>query len=62
LFESSAADLGQLAHSLDTQTALQRHLGFRRKRLLARQTALLASSLNFLQGTSEKIHLYRFVC
>jgi hypothetical protein len=59
--EPRSADLGQLAHSLDTQTALQRHLEFRRRRLLARDTALLASSLDFLQGTSEKIHLYRFV-
>ena len=56
-----SADLGQLAHSLDTQTALQRHLGFRRRHLLARQIALLASSPDFLQGTSEKIYLYCFV-
>src|SRR5204863_8068140 len=31
------------------------------KRLLARDVALLASSLDSLQGTSEKIHLHRFV-
>ena len=59
--EPRSADLGQLAHSLDTQTALQRHLEFRRRRLLARDVALLASSLDFLLGTSEKIHLHCFV-
>jgi len=53
--------LGQLAHPLDAQTALQRHLEFRRRRLLARDVGLLASSLDFLQGISEKIHFHRFV-
>src|SRR5580704_6775960 len=36
-------------------------LGFRRRRLLATDTALLASSLDFLQGTFEKIQLHRLV-
>jgi hypothetical protein len=43
-----------LAHSLDTQTGLQRHLEFRCERLLVKDTALPASSLDFLLGTSEK--------
>jgi hypothetical protein len=59
--EPRPTDLGQLAHSLDTQIALQRHLGFRRRRLRARDIVPLASSLDFLQGTSEKIHLHRLV-
>src|ERR1017187_3254695 len=36
-------------------------LGFRRRRLLATDTALLASSLDFLQGTFEKIQLQGLV-
>jgi hypothetical protein len=36
-------------------------LGFRRRWLLATDTALLASSLYFLQGTFEKIQLQRLV-
>ena len=45
----------------DAQAALQPRLGFHRRRLLARDIALLASSLDFLQGTSEKIHFHRLV-
>jgi hypothetical protein len=60
--ESRAANLRQLTHSLDAQVALQPRLAFLRRRLLARDIVLLASSPYFLQGTSEKIHLNRFVC
>jgi hypothetical protein len=35
--------------------------GFDRRCLLARPAALLASSLDFLQGTSEKIHFQRLL-
>jgi hypothetical protein len=41
------------------QAALQPRLGFHRRRLLARDIALLALSLDFLQGTTEKINLNR---
>jgi hypothetical protein len=59
--ESRSAHLRQMTHSLDAQAALQPRLGFHRRRLLARDIALLASSLDFLQGTSEKIYLNRLV-
>ena len=52
--ESRAANLRQLAHSLDAQVALQPRLGFHRRRLLAREIVPLTSSPYFLQGTSEK--------
>jgi hypothetical protein len=59
--KSRSAYLRQLTHPLDAQAALQPRLGFHRRRLFARDIALLASSLDFLQGTSEKIHFHRFV-
>jgi hypothetical protein len=59
--ESRSAGLGQLTHPLDAQTALQRHLELRRRCLLASDVALLASSPDFLQDTSEKIYFHRFV-
>src|SRR5713226_7397326 len=37
-------------------------LGFRRRHLLASHTAVPASSLDFLQGTFEKIQLQRLLC
>jgi hypothetical protein len=59
--ESRSAHFSQLAHPLDTQAALQGRLGLHRRRLFARDSALPASSLDFLQGTSEKIHFHGFV-
>jgi len=59
--ETRSTDAAQLTHAFDTQGSLQGHhvsdlLGRCR---LARSAALLASSLDFLQGTFEKI---RFQC
>jgi energy-coupling factor transporter ATP-binding protein EcfA2 len=59
--EPRTTDVGQLAHSLDAQTALQRRLEFLRRRLRARALVPLASSLGFLQGTAEKIHFDRLI-
>jgi hypothetical protein len=59
--KSRSAHLSQLAHSLDTQAALQRRRGLHHRRLLARDSAVPSSSLGFLQGSSEKIHLQGFV-
>jgi hypothetical protein len=59
---SAFPHLRRLAHSLDAQYALQPRPGLhRRRRLLARDIALLASSLDFLHSTSEKINLNRLV-
>src|SRR5436190_3857700 len=47
--------------SMQGYLATASFLGFGRRRLRAGASGLLASSLDFLQGTFEKIHLQRFV-
>ena len=56
--ESRPADLRQLTHPLDTQAALHRHHSpdLVVDAVSPEFAAVLASSLDFLQGTFEKIH------
>src|SRR6266849_3737213 len=52
--EPRSADLGQLAHPLDAQTALQRHREFRRRRLLDRDTACWRRASTFCKALLKK--------